>query len=154
MTNRALQLVGGDMWSKGVAKFVVQERIPEGLLVVGVRCRLADSSDQYLALLDTGAQYSVIGGEYAELVASQVHKTGGCLTMQTRLGKVEGDLCRMTITLIADDGDDLSVDSTVLLCPEWDGPLVFGYMGLLDRLRIALDPCGDGGDWFYFGKSA
>jgi hypothetical protein len=40
----------------------------------------------------------------------------------------------------------------VLLAPEWEGPPVLGYRGLLERIRFALDPgVTDADQWMYFG---
>jgi hypothetical protein len=154
MAVRALALVGGGLWSRSGAKYSVEEPSTKGLLVVAVRCRFGDAVDTYKALLDTGAQYSVIGGDTAEVVGDQATPVHAPMTMSTRLGKITGQLHRLDVTLVADDGQDLRVESTVLLCPEWGGPIVLGYLGLLDRLRIALDPGVTGGnEWFYFGEA-
>lgn len=73
--------------------------------------------------------------------------------MSTRLGRIEGRLHRLSVTLVADDGRDLQVAATVLIAPEWLGPPVLGYRGLLERVRIALDPgVADDDQWLYFGE--
>jgi hypothetical protein len=54
------------------------------------------------------------------------------------------------MTLLADEGRELEVDATVFACPHWPGPNFLGYGGLLERIRLALDPHRR---HFYFGRS-
>jgi hypothetical protein len=69
--------------------------------------------------------------------------------LSTRLGLIRGDLYRIPLVLFADDGQDLGVDATVLLSPDWTGPNFLGYQGLLQRIRFAVDPETN---LFYFGQ--
>jgi hypothetical protein len=48
------------------------------------------------------------------------------------------------MSLRADEGlgYDLQVDSTVAVLPEWPGPVMLGYRGFLERIRLAIDPGG------------
>lgn len=76
--------------------------------------------------------------------------------MDTRFGKVLCFLHRVNVTLVADEGKDLLVPSSVLLSPDWGGPPVLGYRGFLERIRFGLDPgdyaCQD--QWFFFGRAS
>ncbi len=142
----------GAAWSGGAAQYWVERDVGNHLLVVAARCRLGDLEVDDLALLDTGAQWSVIGGELAELVREHAHDPGESFAISTRLGSFEGRLYRMRVTLIADDGSDLQVEATVLIAPAWHGPVVLGYRGLLERVRVALDPgVVEDDNWMYFG---
>jgi hypothetical protein len=74
--------------------------------------------------------------------------------MSTRLGRISGSLYRINITLIAEENRDydLIVESSVFVSKEWEGPIVLGYRGFLERVRFALDPgVVPGEQKFYFG---
>ena len=122
-------------------------------LVVAARCRLAGVNNVELALLDTGAQWTLIGGELVDLVEPFASSMRWSITYSTRLGNVEAHCYRLDIELVADEGDDLLVNATVLLAKDWKGPpIVLGYRGLLERVRLALDPgVGEDDQWLAFG---
>ena len=70
----------------------------------------------------------------------------------SRYGEITGNLVIAKITLLADDGSGLSVESATFVSEDWPGPLVPGFRGFLEKLRIALDPwIGNGEQVFYFG---
>ncbi|MDM8541408.1 hypothetical protein QUF90_09990 [Desulfococcaceae bacterium HSG9] len=107
-----------------------------------------------IALLDTGAEWSVIGGETAILLEEQLGSPIESSRMSTRLGLIDGFLHHVNITLLAgqNSGDNLTVESTVFVSEEWEGPLVLGYRGFLEKIRFALDPgVVPGEQIFYFG---
>ena len=73
--------------------------------------------------------------------------------LQTRWGTVEGRLHRVTISLLAEEGNSLEFETTVLvptLPPgaTWDRPSFIGLNNFLNRIRFAVDP---NEDVFYFG---
>ena len=74
--------------------------------------------------------------------------------MSTRLGRISGSLYRINISLLAEEnhGYDLTVESSIFVSKDWDGPIVLGYRGFLERIRFALDPGVIPGEQrFYFG---
>ena len=105
----------------------------------------------FLALLDTGGHFCVLGPAVASIL--EEHLTGGLehATLMTARGRIQGRLYRHRIDLLADDGDDLGVEATVLVSPDWQGPSVIGYTGMLDRIRFAVDPPANR---FHFGPPA
>lgn len=112
-----------------------------------IHVRVAFGEVLVLALLDTGASWSVLNVEVAEdLELLDGH--GEPLAMSTRIGRIEGNLVRTAATLVAEDGDSVDVDSTVFVSHEWRQPTVIGYSGLLERIRFAIDP---GTKSFVFG---
>jgi hypothetical protein len=142
-------------WALNSARYWI-EREASGerryVLIVAARCRLGTLDVDDLALVDTGAHWSVIGGDLAELVSADLGPLGEPVKMSTRLGTINGHLRRLTITLVADNGSDLQVSGTVLVAPEWTGPTVLGYRGFFERVRIALDPGTEVDDqMMYFG---
>lgn len=66
---------------------------------------------------------------------------------------MEGSITRLSIRLLADEGDSLTVDATAFI-PDveeyWgDLPVFIGLTGFMERLRFAVDPSTD---TFYFGS--
>jgi len=100
-----------------------------------------------LAQLDTGAAWSMFDAEIAE--AMELLGGDGELTpISTRLGPVVGRLERTDLELLADDGDSLTIQATVWVSPDWRGGNFLGYSGLLQNIRLALDPSDNS---FHFG---
>jgi hypothetical protein len=105
-----------------------------------------------VALLDTGAEWSVLDGGIAASLRSELEDLEVDIDLCTRLGLVHGRLHRLTVELLADaaGGESLMVDATILVVPGWIGPVVLGMSGMLERVRLALDPEGP---TFYFGAA-
>lgn len=139
-------------WSSGAALFHVDEPMGKHSACVAVSCRV-EHLGVHRAMVDTGAQWSVIGGELAQALESAALETVGTMAMTTRLGTINGELCAVSITLVAQEGDDLAIEATALVAPDWTGPpVVLGHRGLLEKVRFALDPGVTQGDqWLYFG---
>jgi hypothetical protein len=147
-------MLNGESFTTGRARF--DDNLadkPEETAKVYVKIRL-DCPDGPLvvpAQLDTGAAWSMLESEIAEAMGL-FDEPGEEIPISTRLGRVSGRLVRTHLTLLADQGRSLLVESTVFVSPDWVGPNFLGYSGLLDRVRIALDP-GLGRNYFYFGLS-
>lgn len=142
------------LWSSGCSLFFVNRKQGSTRLHVAVECRIGNREVTDLALLDTGAQWSVLGGETAKIFEDELGSPLERFTMSTRLGRIEGSLHRINISLLAEQnsGYDLTVDSSVFVSTEWLGPIVLGYRGFLERIRFALDPgVAPGEQIFYFG---
>ena len=121
---------------EGTAKVYVKI-IPEGLPVF------------ILAQLDTGSPWSILEPELAE-VLGLFDGSGVATRLSTRLGSKEGHLVKVSLTLPADEGQSVTVDqATVFVCRDWPaGKNFVGYGGLIEFLRVALDPQEN---LFYFG---
>ncbi len=142
-------------WSTGSAFFWISHKIGIWPATVAVRCQ-TERLESEIALLDTGAEWSVIGGETAILLEKQLGSPIESTRMSTRLGLIDGFLHHVNITLLAGEnsGDNLTVESTVFVSEEWEGPLVLGYRGFLEKIRFALDPgVVPGEQIFYFGSA-
>jgi hypothetical protein len=101
-----------------------------------------------LAQLDTGSAYSILDWEVAETLG--MLGTGDPAKMHTRQGLIQGHLARVHVVLLADDGDALEMEDCLFFVSEdWTFGNFLGYTGLLDAIRIALDPPLN---QFYFGK--
>lgn len=144
---------GHEIWSTGLATFVESE-IAGRKIIVGVRCRISNAETEEIALLDTGSTYTVINSELVEEFENQLIEEGEDEIL-TYAGKVEGKLVRLDKTLLAEEGDNLPIPNALaLISEEWYGPVVLGYRGLLDKIRIALDPglTPTSPQLFYFGS--
>jgi hypothetical protein len=75
---------------------------------------------------------------------------GQVTTVRTHQGDVKGRLEHIPLTLVADEGLSLEVDATFLVSKEWLGGTFLGYTGMLEKIRIALDPRYN---LFYFGDT-
>lgn len=142
------------LWSSGCSLYFVSSKVGQWRLPIAVKCRVGSLEETDLALLDTGAEWSVIGGETAKILEDELDLPTVSFTMSTRLGRISGSLYRINITLIAEKNldSDLTVESSVFVSKEWEGPIVLGYRGFLERIRFALDPgVVPGEQMFYFG---
>jgi hypothetical protein len=141
-------------WCIGAARFDVGINTNGARLIVAARCRLGTLETE--AMLDTGAEWSIFGGELAEALERDADDERLPIPMDTRLGRVDSRLYRLDIALLADEGEDLRISASVLLAPSWEGPPVLGYRGFLERIRFGLDP-GHGNaeeQWFFFGSAS
>lgn len=94
-----------------------------------------------LAILDTGAAWSVLDTEIAQEL--DLFNAGGVpVNLSTRYGEIAGYLVQAPVTLLADDGDALRVEAAIFVSPEWPekAGTFLGYSGLLERMRFAIDP--------------
>lgn len=140
------------LWSSGCSSFFISHKAGFSRIPLAVKCRIGDLETTELALLDTGAEWSVIGGELSEILENQIGFPEESFSMSTRLGKIFGSLYRINISLSAEFGYDITVESSVFVSQEWNGPVVLGYRGFLERIRFAFDPgIVPGEQIFYFG---
>lgn len=122
---------------------------------MGASCQLGRHL-QTIALLDTSAEFSVIGGEIATAVSEDLSEPIEDVKMHTRLGMQHGTLHKLQIALVSAPGSgrDVALDATVAVLPHWSGPgVVLGVSGFLEHIRVAIDPdCGGGRKpWIWFG---
>jgi len=103
----------------------------------------------HVALLDTGAHYCILDREIATGIDRFLTEPLGQMELRTAYGTIRGDLHTHRITLLAEAGDSLDIESTVFVSPDWRAPSFLGYVGALDRLRFAVDPQLNR---FYFGS--
>lgn len=64
------------------------------------------------------------------------------------MGLLDGTIQRLPITLIAEEGDHLTIDASVFVTDAWHHGHFLGYSGFLERLRFAIDPFSN---TYYFG---
>lgn len=107
------------------------------------------------AIVDTGAPWCMFDPEYIDALDA-LPISDQVLHLSTRIGTLRGTLHRVELTLHADQGQSLIVETTVfkpLLADgeRWSFPNFIGMQNFLDRLRFAVDPAPDG-QAFYFGE--
>ena len=112
-----------------------------------IHVRVEFDGSSVLALLDTGASWSMLNAELAQELGL-FERDGESLTISSRVGKFKGKLVRATTTLVADEGESIEFDSTVFVSSEWLEGNFIGYSGFLERIRFAIDP---GRNAFVFG---
>jgi hypothetical protein len=129
-------------WNGGSNVFYpFHEDAPGEIFIIGIECTfpLLKKTAIEIALLDTGAQYSVVGRNRYAALSQILPPTGEMVKMSTRRGLIKGTLERLEISLVADLGESLNLETVFFLSEEWTGPTVLGF-STLSQMRMALDP--------------
>lgn len=105
------------------------------------------------AIVDTGAPYPIIAPRVAREAGLYDLTPLERITMLVRGMRLEGGLIRATMTLIADEGEDLDISATAFVpdVEEYWGnfPSFIGQIGFLERICYAVNPSKN---TFYFGQ--
>ena len=140
-----LRRLDGSAFATGMSSYLDQDqRHPSETARILVEVEF--DGETVLALLDTGASWSVLNAELAQELGL-FEQEGASATISSRVGKIEGKLVSAKTTLVADEGESIEVESTVFVSPEWPDGNFIGYSGLLERIRFAIDP---GSNTFFF----
>lgn len=121
-----------------------EERESEARIFVQVELRPFGA---FSAMVDTAAPFCILKPDLARQVESSLEPLEPA-TLISRLGETKGRLYRGDVTILADRGEPLEVDTLIFLSQDWKGGNFIGYGGLLQRIRFAVDP---GANLFYFG---
>jgi hypothetical protein len=113
-----------------------------GKLLIAVRCTVGDGRDEDIALLDTATPWCLLPPDVA-LDLGYVPAAEGDTRLHTRFGLLVGELLRLPMTFVADEGETTTIEATWFLSPDWPGPVVIGWKGCLERIRFAFDPRED-----------
>ncbi|HBL25975.1 MAG TPA: hypothetical protein DD490_03980 [Acidobacteria bacterium] len=142
-------ILDGKPFTTGRARFFDQHpRFPEPSAKIYVQVEFAGLDGTWIAQVDTGAAYSILEIDVATALGLLGLKKPWT-RLSTRLGVLNGQLIRLPVALVADDGESLEVEAPFFVSPDWRGGTFLGYTGLLDRLRFALDSPAN---LFYFGE--
>jgi hypothetical protein len=91
------------------------------------------------ALVDTGASQCILEWSLAEELA--VAAEDRIVQARALGGNVHvGVLFPVVISFPADEGSPVSLEVAAWSAESFDGPSLIGYGGVLERLRIAIDP--------------
>ena len=152
-----LAFANGEPFAIGVTGYdyrpaTSHETTPRLVLEVEIEGILAE------AIVDTGGVYLFCNPHVARRLA--LAPTEALSRVQAILFRgvmVHGRLYRLRLTLLADEGEDVTVQATAFV-PEpdeaehWgDMPCLLGLYGCLERARFAVDPPTER---FYFGPAA
>lgn len=138
-------------FSSGRSKFL--DRHPafvEPTAKVFVKVVFVGLDTTWLAQLDTGAAYSVLESGAANKLGL-FDTDGDPVRLSTRSGDLWGQIVRVPLKLVADEGESLDLEAAFFVSKDWHGATFLGYTGLLDKLRIALDSPAN---QFYFGEES
>jgi len=142
-------VLNGESFTSGRSQFLDSHpRFLESTAKIFVKVEFPGLEKRFLAQIDTGAAYSMLEAQTAEELDLFGQK-GHTARISTRIGTFNGRLVRIPLTLVADEGTSLDLEGTFFVSREWNGATFLGYVGLLDRLRIALDSPAN---LFYFGE--
>jgi hypothetical protein len=119
-----------------------------GNLLVAVLCRVGDVAEPETALFDTGSHWCLLPSSLAHMLGCDL-EAGGDTYLQTRFGRLSGQLQRFPLFFVANDGETAEIDATWFVSSDWPGPMVIGWKGCLERVRFGLDPSDDS---FYFAE--
>lgn len=139
----------GDRFTCGRATFSDSSPLhSEPTAKVYVRIRFGHLHQALLAQVDTGAAWSILAPDVAQALQVPLDE-GDPAKLSTRFGIKQGLLVKVGFTFVAEEGDHLNTEGTFFITEDWpDGLNFLGYSGLLDAIRIALDPQVN---HFYFG---
>lgn len=145
----------GERWNTGSAELLLQHPFGLHTLQTAVWCRADSAETPVLALLDTGSAHTIIGEDLAdELLDAYGGSVRDVGNLVCRFGSLKLWALTMTLTLINDSthGYDMNLEVEARLAPDLPLPLVVGVDGVLDHVRMALDPGVRPGEarW-YFG---
>jgi hypothetical protein len=144
-----LNFADGTPFTTGRAKYLDQSaQAGEGSAKIFVRIEPQGFGGLLLAQLDTGAPWSVLNAEIADTLGL-LGGDGEQIKIHTRDGTFDGRLEEATLTILAHDGESVAINARVFVSREWQGQTFLGYMGLLEKIRFALDPQEN---YFYFGS--
>lgn len=141
--------LGGEDFPWGCCLFLdFLKGTPEPTAKIYVKVCIDGRIDSALyAQIDTGASWSVLDPRVAKTFGL-LKQEGEPTLLHSRFGLIEGNLVRLPITFLSDQGDPLDTYGTFFVSPDWPGHTFLGYSGLLDSIRFALDPQVN---HFYFG---
>jgi hypothetical protein len=60
--------------------------------------------------------------------------------LHSRFGRLSGQMERLQLRLLAEEGSDLEIEATWFISEDWPGPIVIGWKGGLERFRFSLNP--------------
>jgi predicted aspartyl protease len=148
-TSDRLSLFRDELALTGAARYLdAHPRVQEAEPRIYVKFQPVGASSPHLALLDTGAHYCILERQLAESIGGDLTEPIGQRSIRSAHGVIRGDLHIHTLRLIAEIGEPLDVDAVVFVSPDWPKSSFIGYLGVLDRVRFAIDSRANR---FFFG---
>jgi hypothetical protein len=132
----------------GRAKYLSNVDEPTGKLLVAVLCRVGVRTEKDAGLVDTATPWCILPPSIGVDLGYDPDQEGDAL-LHTRFGLLHGELIRLPVLFVADEGEPAEVEATWFLSADWPGPVVVGWSGCLERMRFAFDPREND---FYFAE--
>ncbi len=120
---------------------VFHKLMPDVVAGAAIRLKIADLEGEWSAMVDTGAQWSVMPYEVAELL--EINVDGSQQTVyRTRFGHIEGVVVTHSIRLEAREGQGIHVDADWFVSDQWPErvPMIVGWTGFLSAIAFGCDP--------------
>lgn len=140
-------------WSLGSTSLLSNHQVENYELTICIQCSFGQDIEQYYALFDTGARWTVVSESIANTHHNHFFSLETEKKIHTRFGTFSGTLHRCDIRILVDEGEDLLTDVTVLVIPDeaWPYVMVVGFDAFLSKIRWACDPTIDNQGRLYFG---
>lgn len=104
------------------------------------------------AMVDTAAPYMICQRELAESLGLEYSKNGQTDTVNIRGTPVEGSLHRIPLSFLAEEGQDVTIETSVFVPRDVELPTSFvGLASCLESIFFAIDPMNE---VFYFGPQS
>lgn len=143
----------GQAFVTGATHYLYTSPIPDVDRSPRIRVPIRIGGFQTYAVLDTGAPYVVCPPAIAMIIGLDPQKAIEEVRLTVHGGSSPGHLYRLDVTLLAEEGHDLELDTTVYVPQDWGKrPAYIGLTACLDAIRFAIDSHNDY-EIFYFGKS-
>lgn len=124
----------------GACELLILEQWWHGSLMPAViPCRFHGLAAKYYALLDTGSQFSFMPPDIAASLGLDPD-AGPQQAFSTRFGLLQGAVHSHPIRIFATRGDDLEIAPTWIVCSDWPGPTILGWMGFLQAIAFGCNP--------------
>ena len=148
-----LQFTDGRPFTTGVCSYrdwLSQEQIGTPRIVINIW--IEESQTQ--AVVDTGGVYLVCDPGISHLLNLNSSTGLGTTTLKIRGSNYRGSLQRITIKMLAEEGESLDLEVTAFIPrlahgEEWQLPSFLGLQGCIEFLRFAVDPVAN---TFHFGS--
>ena len=105
----------------GKAHYLADVEANQGALLVSVPCRIPPLEVPLQALLDTAATWCVLSADWAEVLGYDVAPDPDLPRLSTRFGLLPGRLERNPVIFEAEEGEDVEVEATWFISPDWPG---------------------------------
>jgi len=107
---------------------------------IHIRLKISEDRPEILAMVDTAAPWCILEPSLAGTAKDSLESLSGIAAIDSRPGPFPGKLYRGAVTVVAEEGETLTVDTTFFLARDWPGGNIVGYQGFLERFRFGVDP--------------
>ncbi|MCI5223511.1 MAG: hypothetical protein D3924_12785 [Candidatus Electrothrix sp. AR4] len=138
-------------WSSGSTPLLTDITNNGRKQIISVKCSFGNNPQKHYALFDTGAEWTVVPKSIVDDAPDIFFSLEIPISLTSRFGKHNGVQHDCDLCILADSGEDLIVESGVLVIPDWPGPVVLGFKHLLNKVRWACDPTIERDGRLFFG---